>query len=221
LAVIGDLNALGQLAESVSVTATTIDGASTADSTFDGAGIQGVDGGTVLTAGPSDGDVSGQILAGGSVVASTVGTSGNNNADLDDATATISTSTIAGLSDVDITAGQSGTNLVLGTSLGDFEAIASSTEGDATATSDVNAFGIRDADGDGTIKTSGGIRAIANLSTSVVANTVNGDASATATADAVGLSGYNITILGSGSLDASALSSSSGIATSVIGTASA
>jgi hypothetical protein len=148
-----------------------------------------------------------------------VGTSGN--ADGDNASATISTSTIAGLSDVDITAGQSGTNLVLGTSLGDFEAIASSTEGDATANSDVNAFGIRDADGDGTITTSGGIRAIANLSNSVVANTVNGNASATATADAVGLSGYNITILGSGSLDASALSNSSGIATSVTGTASA
>ena len=59
LAVIGELDGLGQLANAVSLTATTTDGAATATGDFEGVGIQGVDGGTLLTAGPSDGDITG------------------------------------------------------------------------------------------------------------------------------------------------------------------
>ena len=110
-----------------------------------------------------------------------------------------------------------GSNLVKGTSLGEFEAFATSTEGDATASSDVNAFGITDGDLDGTLTTSGGVTAIAQLVNSVVANTVNGATSATATSDAVGLSSYTINIIGDGILNASALSNSSGSASSVEG----
>ena len=110
-----------------------------------------------------------------------------------------------------------GSNLVKGTSLGEFEAFATSTEGDATASSDVDAFGITDSDLDGTLTTSGGVTAIAQLANSIVSTTVNGAASATATSDAVGLSSYTINIIGDGILNASALSNSSGSASSVEG----
>ena len=150
------------------------------------------------------------------MVASSVGTSGNSNADVDDATATISTSTIAGLSEVDLLGGMAGSNLVKGTSLGEFETFATSTEGDTTASSDVNAFGIRDADADGTLTTSGGVTAIAQLVNSIVSTTVNGAATATATSDAVGLSGYSTSLIGDGNLNASALSNTSGRADSVL-----
>jgi hypothetical protein len=162
--------------------------------------------------------VSGQVLAGGSVVASSVG---NLTAGTDDATATISPSTIAGLQDVDILGGMVGTNLVRGTSLGNFEATASSVYGDANGASTVSAFGIRDEGNDGFITTSGNILAVAQLTNTVTATTVYGNAVATATADAVGLSGYNVTIIGSGQLNASAISNASSLASSVGGNAGA
>jgi len=213
LAVIGTLKN-GTLGDSVEVTSSTIDGIAQSTGVFDGAGIKGTDGGantsiglnqTLLTAGPNDGDVSGQVLAGGSVVASSVG---NSPAGTDDATATINSSTIAGIQNVDILGGQVGTNLIRGTSLGNFEATASSVYGDATGSSTTTAYGIFDADKDGFITTSGNIQAVAQLT-----NTV--------TADAVGLSGYNVTIIGSGALNASAVSKSTGLASSVGGNASA
>jgi hypothetical protein len=199
----------------VEITSSTTAGDGSADGTFTATGILGNGVGSDLTAGPNDGDVSGQALAGGSVVASSVGDSvaGGN------VTATINSSTVTGIQDVDILGGMVGTNLVRGTSLGEFEATASSIYGNATADSTTEAFGIL---GNGnTIETSGNVLAIAQLTNTVTATTVHGNAVATASADAVGLSGYNVTIIGSGALNASALSKASGLASSVAGGASA
>ena len=149
------------------------------------------------------------------MVASNVGLGG------DAVNATISTSDITGLQDVNIFGGQSGINLVKGTAVGNFDATASSVVGNATASSDVNARGIFDANNDGIITTSGNLTAIAQLANTVTAITVNGAANATATSDAVGLSGYNVTIIGSGTLTASATSLSESTAGSVIGNAHA
>jgi hypothetical protein len=108
---------------------------------------------------------------------------------------------------------------VIGTSLGDFDATATSVKGDSTASSDVNAYGIFGT-GD-TINLSGGISAIAQLSNTVTATSVAGNAIASATSDAVGLSGYNVSIIGSGTLNATAQSSSNSLASSVGGRAGA
>jgi hypothetical protein len=94
-------------------------------------------------------------------------------------------------------------------------------KGDSTASSDVNAFGILGNGVDDTINISGGISAIAQLSNTVTATSVSGNAVATATSDAVGLSGYNVTIIGSGTLNASAISNSQSLASSVGGRAGA
>jgi hypothetical protein len=51
----------------------------------------------------------------------------------------------------------------------------------------------------------------------VTATSVSGNAVATATSDAVGLSGYNVSIIGSGTLNASATSNSQSLASSVAG----
>jgi hypothetical protein len=95
-------------------------------------------------------------------------------------------------------------------------------KGDSTASSDVNAYGIFSNAGTAdTINVSGGITAIAQLSNTVTATSVSGNAVATATSDAVGLSGYNVSIIGSGSLNASATSNSQSLASSVAGRAGA
>jgi len=59
------------------------------------------------------------------------------------------------------------------------------------------------------------------LSNSVTSRTVSGNASATATGDAIGLGGYSINIIGNGAITASADSDSSSFARSVSGRASA
>lgn len=108
-----------------------------------------------------------------------------------------------------------GINTVKGTSFGDFDASASSIAGDATAASNTDAYGIFDSNSDGAITLSGNIVAQAVLSNTVMASSVNGNASATATGDAIGMGGYDVTILGSGSFTASANSSSDSDASSV------
>jgi len=222
LAVIGTLNSSGTLGNQVQLTATTTDGIANASGDFDAAGILGASGAATtdaITAGPRAGDVRGQALAGGNVVASNTG---NGTAGVDDALASITTSDLFGIKNIDIIGGQVGTNSVVGTSLGDFDATASSTKGDSIASSDVNAYGIfSDAVNGDTLNVSGGVNAIAQLSNTVTATSVSGNAVATATSDAVGLSGYNVTIIGTGSLNASALSNSSSVASSIGGRASA
>jgi hypothetical protein len=219
LGVIGTLNSSGTLGNQVQITAATTDGIAIASGDFDATGILGNSGGATITAGPNDGDVRGQVLAGGNVLASSTGTS-----NADDATASIGTTALAtrlsGIENIDIIGGQVGTNSVIGTSVGDFDATATSVKGDSTAFSNVDAFGIL-GNGSDTINLSGGISAIAQLSNTVTATSVSGNAIANATSDAVGLSGYNVTIIGSGTLNASATSNSQSLASSVGGRAGA
>jgi hypothetical protein len=65
------------------------------------------------------------------------------------------------------------------------------------------------------------VNAQATLSNTVVASTVTGAATATAVSNAVGLSGYNVTIIGSGNLIAGASSTSLTSASSNNGNAGA
>jgi len=214
LAVVGTLTN-GTLGDSVDITASTTDGAGSAESTFTATGILGTDN-TNLTAGPNDGDVSGQAFAGGSVMASNVGNSGAAGS----ADAKINSSVVTGIQDVDILGGMVGSNLVRGTALGNFEATATSVWGSSDAISTTAANGIF-GDGSSTLTTSGNISAIAQLTNTVTATTVHGSATAQAVSDAVGLSGYNVTIIGSGALNASAISKSASLASSVGGGVSA
>jgi len=213
LSVIGTLNSSGSLANQIGVTAASVSDDALADGTFDGAGILGVNGvEATITAGPRDGDISGQVFAGGNVVASTTGVAGAG-----DATATINPSALYGIADVDLVGGQAGSNLVRGTAFGDFDATATSVEGVATADSDVSAYGIFGGAAANTLDVNGGVTAIAQLTNTVTATSVAGNAVATATSDAIGLSNYNVTIIGSGTLTASAISNASSTASSVGG----
>ena len=218
LSVLGEMSATGSFTDQVDVLASTTSEDATAYGIFDSAGILGLDAGvttgdqTVLTAGPTDGDVTGQGLAGVNAVASTIGNPGATG--IDNAIADL-VGSVSGIQDVDILGGMQGINTVKGTSFGDFDASASSIAGNATAASNTDAYGIFDSDGDGAITLSGNIVAQAVLSNTVMASSVNGNASATATGDAIGMGGYNVTILGSGSFTASANSSSDADASSV------
>ena len=216
LSVLGEMSALGSFTDQVDLLASTTSNDATAVGDFDSAGILGLDlaavgagNQTVLTAGPTDGDVTGQGLAGVNAVASTIGNAAGDNAIAD------LVGSVSGIQDVDILGGMQGINTIKGTSFGDFDASASSIAGDATAASNTDAYGIYDANGDGSITLSGNIVAQAVLSNTVMASSVNGNASATATGDAIGMGGYDITILGSGSFTASANSSSDSDASSV------
>ena len=120
---------------------------------------------------------------------------------------------------MDILGGQVGTNNVQGSALGKFDAAASSIKGDAVGISDVNAYGIFSAAGSDTINVNGGINAIAQLSNSVTATSISGSATATANSDAVALTGYNVTLIGSGSINASASSAYHSLASSTSGAA--
>ena len=217
LSVLGEMSALGSFTDQVDLLASTTSNDATAVGDFNSAGILGLDltttagDGTILTAGPTDGDVTGQGLAGVNAVASTIGNPGTTG---DNAIADLAGS-VSGIQDVDILGGMQGINTVKGTSFGDFDASASSIAGDATAASNTDAYGIFDSNGDGSITLSGNIVAQAVLSNTVMASSVNGNASATATGDAIGMGGYDITILGSGSFTASANSSSDSDASSV------
>lgn len=215
LSVLGEMSVTGSFTDQVDVLASTTSEDATAYGIFDSAGILGLDptgtagDGTILTAGPTDGDVTGQGLAGVNAVASTIGNAAGDNAIAD------LVGSVSGIQDVDILGGMQGINTVKGTSFGDFDASASSIKGDATAASNTDAYGIFDSNGDGAITLSGNIVAQAVLSNTVMASSVNGNASATATGDAIGMGGYDVTILGSGSFTASANSSVDSDASSV------
>ena len=220
LAVVGEL-AGGVLSDQIDILATANLEDATAITNLQAAGISGVDGGTLLTAGPSDGDVTGQALAGANLVARTIGDPASTTATTDNAIATLQSSTISGIENVDILGGMVGSNLVRGTAFGDFDVLAESVKGAATGSSTATSYGVFDADGDGNITLSGNVRAIAQLSNTVTARTIEGNATATATGDAIGLGGYSVTIIGSGSMTASASNTSRSLAESVGGRAGA
>lgn len=213
LAVLGTLNATGNLANQIGVTASAVSDNATATGVFNGAGIFGVNGAeATITAGGRDGDLSGQVFAGGNVTASTIG-----NAAGDNATATIDPSDLFGISNVVLIGGQSGINQVRGTAFGDFDATATSVAGDARGDSTTSAYGIFGGAAGDTLSVSGNVLAQAQLSNTVTATTVSGNAIATATSTAIGLSDYNVTIISGGNLTANAFSNASSNASSVGG----
>ncbi len=238
LAILGALSN-GNFSEQIELTATTRSEDALVLGTFDAAGIRGTDTGfsrsnlagsdqTLLTVGPLGGQLTGQALGGVKAVASTIGDPASTGPSSGDNAVIEIDSTLSGLQDVDILGSQFATydlNGVLkdafikGTSYGDFDSNASSVKGDALAHSDVNAYGIFDANEDGIISASGDISAIAQIYNTVIASTVNGDASATAITDAIGIHGYHINLNSSGVFRASAESESSSISSTVNGRA--
>ena len=225
LSVLGKLTD-GTFTDQIDLIATTVAETATVNSRFNGDGVRGTDtddtagNQTVLQAGGSAGNITGQALGGGRLVATSTGDASLQGRDSDaTATATLQTSELAGLRDVDLFGGQAGANTIKGSSYGDFDTYATSTKGDAIGSADVDAYGIYDANGDGRLRTSGNVQAIATLTNTVIATTVSGNAEASASSDAVGISGYDVEILGGGSLIANATSNSSASSTSVSGRA--
>jgi hypothetical protein len=153
------------------------------------------------------------------VIASSIG--GNATTGIGNDTAGAGFTDIVGIQNVDIIGGQVGSNNIVGTGFGRFDSIATSVDGAATGTSSVNVNGILGTAGSDSIVTSGNVNAQATLANTVTANTVAGAATATATSNAVGLSGYNVTIIGSGNLVAGASSTTLTTASSAGGNASA
>jgi hypothetical protein len=238
LAVLGALSN-GNFSEQIELTATTRSEDALVLGTFDAAGIRGTDTGslsstlatsdqTLLTVGPLGGQLTGQALGGVKAVASTIGDPASTGPSSGDNAVIEIDSTLSGLLDVDILGSQFATYdlngvlnsaLVKGTAYGDFDSNASSVKGDALAHSDVNAYGIFDAKEDGFISTSGGITAIAQIYNTVIASTVNGDATATAITDAIGIHGYHVNLNSSGVFRASAESESNSTSSTVNGRA--
>lgn len=218
--VIGTLNPLtNRLETPVSAETTTGDATATAD--FEAAGIakRGLvtpgevetqtNGRSLIQAGPLGGSISGQSQAGGQTSALAVSGQANasTNARLDG---------IDGSGGLDLQAGLIGTNLVQGKANGAFETTSITVTGDATASGDATAFGIL-GDGMGKILLSGNLEAMAALTNTVMAMTTTGNASAFANTQVVGLQGYDVQILGSGTLTASAMSNTSSFASTVNG----
>ena len=220
LAVTGALTG-SALTDQVDLVATSTSGVSQAGGTFDTTGILGNGTGTVLTAGPNDGSITGSAFGGARVIASS--TEGNATTSIGGSTAftPAGTTDIVGIQNVDMFGGQVGTNNIVGTGFGKFDSIATSVGGDATGSSSVNVNGILSTGADNSIVTSGNVNAQATLSNTVTASTVAGAATATAVSNAVGLQGFNVTIIGSGNLVAGASSNTLTTASSNAGNASA
>lgn len=232
LAVLGALSN-GNFSEQIELTATTRSEDALILGSFDGAGIRGTDAGsdqTLLTVGPLGGQLTGQVLGGVKAVASTIGDPASTGPSSGDNAVIEIDSTLSGLLNVDILGSQFATYdlngvlkeaLVKGMAYGDFDSNASSVKGDALAHSDVNAYGIFDSNEDGFFSTSGGISAIAQIFNTVIASTVNGDATATAITDAIGIHGYHVNLNSSGVFRASAESESNSTSSTVNGRAGA
>jgi hypothetical protein len=179
----------------------------------------------VLTAGPNGGNIFGTAIGGAKVIAST--STGNALTDIGNGQSTFSasdatTTDIVGITNVNMFGGQVGTNNIVGSGFGKFDSAATAVTGNATGVSNVKVNGIFGSGStNNTITTSGNVNAQATLSNTVVASTVTGAATATAVSNAVGLQGYNVTIIGSGNLIAGASSTSLTSASSNNGNAGA
>jgi hypothetical protein len=226
LAVIGALTG-STLTDQVGVVASSTSGVAQAGGSFDTLGILGDSGnstaGTVITAGPKDGSITGSAYGGAKVIASSTGgdaiTAINQNGP---SFGLIGAATeIVGIKNVDLIGGQVGTNTIVGTGYGKFDSAATSVRGSATGVSNVNVNGILGTPGSDSIVTSGNVTAQATLINTVVARSVSGAATAIATGNVVGLSGYKVTILGSGNIVASASSTTLSTASSTGGPARA
>jgi hypothetical protein len=208
------------LTDQVDLIASTTNGAANAGGSFDTTGILGAGTGTVLTAGPNGGNIFGTAIGGAKVIASTITGAAKTGIGDDNAFAATGATDIVGISNVNMFGGQVGTNNIVGSGFGKFDSAATSMNGAADAVSNVNVNGILGSAGNA-ITTSGNVNAQATLSNTVVASTVTGAATATAVSNAVGLSGYNVTIIGSGNLIAGASSTSLTSASSNNGNAGA
>jgi hypothetical protein len=215
------------LTDQVGVVASSTSGVAQAGGSFDTFGILGDSGnstaGTVITAGPKDGSITGSAYGGAKVIASSTGgdaiTAINQNGP---SFGLIGAATeIVGIKNVDLIGGQVGTNNIVGTGYGKFDSAATSVRGSATGVSNVNVNGILGTPGSDSIVTSGNVTAQATLVNTVVARSVSGAATAIATGNVVGLSGYKVTILGSGNIVASASSTTLSTASSTGGAARA
>jgi hypothetical protein len=221
LAVTGALTG-SALTDQVDLVATSTSGISQAGGTFNTTGILGNGTDTLLTAGPNDGDITGSAFGGARVIASSTEDNAITSIGGSTAFAPAGTTDIVGIQNVDMFGGQVGTNNIVGTGFGKFDSIATSVGGDATGSSSVNVNGILSTPGVGNeIVTSGNVNAQATLSNTVTASTVAGAATATAVSNAVGLQGFNVTIIGSGNLVAGASSNTLTTASSNAGNASA
>jgi hypothetical protein len=210
------------LTDQVDLIASTTNGFANAGGSFDTTGILGNGTGTVLTAGPNGGSIFGTAIGGAKVIAST--TEGFATTGIGDTNAFTASGTtdIVGIQNANLIGGQVGINNISGTGFGKFDSAATAVKGDATGISNVNVNGILgDSGTNNTITTAGNVNAQATLVNTVVASTVTGAATATASSNAVGLSGFNVTIIGSGNLIAGANSSSITTASSNNGNASA
>lgn len=219
LGLIGALASTDGVSSPILVTASAVSDDATAIGVFSGSGISGIDGfENQITAGAKGGDITGQVFAGGTVMASTIGKVIGNVA-----YATIQPSTIVGISDVDLIGGQAVSSMIKGSAIGTFNTTASSIAGDAVGLSDNNAYGIfgGSTGAADTLNVNGNVTSIAQLSNTVVANTVAGNADSTTNNSAIGLSRYEGIITSSGNLSASAINISKTIASSVSGNANA
>ncbi|MCX5948948.1 MAG: hypothetical protein NTY67_12470 [Cyanobacteria bacterium] len=220
IGVIGTLGSSGGISSPVLVSASAVSDDATATGVFNGSGITGFDDmyENQITAGAKGGDITGQALAAGTVMASTIGTGSGN-----DASATIQPSTIFGISDVDLIGGQVGSNLIKGLANGAFNATATSVAGDALGSSDNKAYGIFGGSigAADTINLNGNVTSIAQLANTVVASTVACNAGSAADSTSLGLANYDVTIISSGSFNASAMNITKSTASSVAGNVSA
>lgn len=218
--VIGTLNPLtNRLETPISAETTTGDATTTADVQAAGIAKRGLitpidaqpttNGRALIQAGPLGGSISGVSQAGAQT--SSLAVSGQANA-----TTTARLDGIDGSGGLDLQAGLIGNNLVQGKASGAFETKSITVNGDATANGGATAFGIL-GDGLGKILLSGNLEAMAALTNTVMAMTTTGNASATANTQVVGLQGYDVQILGSGTLTASAMSNTSSFASTVNG----
>jgi hypothetical protein len=207
------------LSDQVDLTASTTGGNASASGSFDTFGILGAGTDTDIIAGPNGGNIIGTALGGGRVLASTI--DGNATTGISDGITFgggTTTTDIVGIQNVDLFGGMVGTNTIAGRGFGSFDSAATTVNGTADATSNVNVNGILGT-GANTINTAGNVSAQAILSNTVVASSVSGAATATANSNAVGLSGMSVTIIGNGRLEAGARSSSLSTASSNAGNA--
>jgi len=165
-----------------------------------------------ITAGPNGGSIFGNTFVGGTTESSSV--TGDSTADTN--------TELGGIVDVTLTGGQvaasnpNNANVISADVFGDLETAANTVTGDATANSVATAGGIfYQTNNPGSININGNINAIAELSNTVTASTVTGNATAMVSNSVVGLGNANITIGQSGSITASAVSNSTAIAQSI------
>jgi hypothetical protein len=188
------------------VTAANTNGPAMADGIYELHGILGLSGG-VITAGPKGGDISGSAKGGNDLLAST--TTG-----LADAT---TNAALRGIAYTDLTAGLLGANKLTASADGNYTTTSTTVTGPSNATGNVSVGGLI-GNPMGTPNTailSGDVSAIAKLSNTVLATAVTGAATAEAIGNAVGISGYNINILGSGTISAQVISNTSTSASTV------